>query len=109
MATDTPADGSGRTWKSLAAEWALKQGVPTVILLVILAMVAWVGKFAVTEGIPNLQRQVQQGYETIEKSHREERETTATRANTTLEKLESALNENTKATQDLVRQIDKQQ
>lgn len=97
------------TWKEAVLYWAMRQGMLAVLLLVFVGMVAWVGRYAVVDGIPSVVKQIQEGYEKLEKSHREERTEAAERTASTLNKLDDAVREQTKATQDLMRQIDKGQ
>lgn len=86
--------------------WMAKQGVIALALFALMAMVAWTGRYAVMEGIPNVVNQIQAGYEKMERSHREEREETSNQATATLEKLDSAVREQSKVTQELSRQIE---
>jgi hypothetical protein len=55
-------------------QWAAGQPFNNVLLLLILFAIAWSARFAVTVAIPIHLKQIQEGYESLQKSHREERE-----------------------------------
>jgi hypothetical protein len=56
--------------------WAAGQPFNNVLLLALLACVAWGGYYTVTVGIPSHLNQIQKGYESLTESHRDERERT---------------------------------
>jgi hypothetical protein len=67
------------TNKTLTAQvinWAAGQPFNNVLLLALLACVAWGGYYTVTVGIPSHLNQIQKGYESLTESHRDERERT---------------------------------
>lgn len=59
-----------------AVTWITGQSFNNVLLVLILCAIAWGGWYSLTTVIPAHLRQIQQGYETIDNRHREEREST---------------------------------
>ncbi len=59
--------------KAKAVEWMLGQPFNNVLLFSILAAIAWTGHYCVTVAIPAHLKIIQEGYEKIEESHRNER------------------------------------
>jgi len=55
------------------ATWLTGQSFNNVLLLLILVAIGWGGKYAGTVAIPTHLKQIQDGYETIDSRHREER------------------------------------
>jgi hypothetical protein len=47
-----------------------------VLLLAIFVAIGWIGHYSMTTAIPAHLQQIQQGYESLTESHREEREQT---------------------------------
>jgi hypothetical protein len=62
--------------KSQVIAWAAGQPFNNVLLLAILCAIGWGGYYTVTVGIPSHLNQIQQGYESLTESHRDERERT---------------------------------
>lgn len=63
---DLPSNASTR---EQFVSWSLKQGILAVLILMLIGMVAWVGHYAVTSGIPSVVKQIQDGYEQLDKRH----------------------------------------
>jgi hypothetical protein len=62
--------------KTQVIAWAAGQPFNNVLLLAILCAIGWGGYYTVTVGIPSHLQQIQQGYESLTESHRDERERT---------------------------------
>jgi ABC-type thiamine transport system substrate-binding protein len=58
------------------ASWLTGQSFNNILLMSILACIMWGGWFAMTTAIPAHLQQIQNGYESLTDSHREERERT---------------------------------
>lgn len=56
--------GNGRSEKFW--DWLYKQGVSTVLLILIFGALCWFGHYAVTTAIPQHLQQIQDGYEKIQ-------------------------------------------
>lgn len=65
------ADMDRRTWKDIAARWLFGQDVSTVLLVIILASLWYMGYYAMNTAIPAHLQSIQAGYERMEKSHAE--------------------------------------
>jgi hypothetical protein len=68
---------SGNTEKAVWSQvisWAAGQPFNNVLLLAILLSIAWSGRFLVTVAIPVHLKQIQDGYQSLQNSHKEERE-----------------------------------
>ena len=59
-----------------AVTWITGQSFNNVLLVLILCAIGWGGWYSLTTVIPSHLKQIQQGYETIDNRHREEREST---------------------------------
>lgn len=59
-----------------SSEWLLGQPFNNVLLILILFAIAWLGYYGLTTAIPAHLRAIQDGYERLENSHREERANT---------------------------------
>lgn len=71
----TPPDGdlpANASTKEQFISWSLKQGILAVLILMLIGMVSWVGHYAVTAGIPQVVKQIQDGYEQLDKRHVEQ-------------------------------------
>ena len=60
-------------WSQLIS-WGAGQPFNNVLLLLCLASFAWCANFTVTIAIPMHLKQIQEGYQSIDSSHRKERE-----------------------------------
>jgi hypothetical protein len=60
-------------WSQVVA-WGAGQPFNNVLLLLILFSIAWSGRFVVTIAIPMHLKQIQDGYQSLQNSHKEERE-----------------------------------
>jgi beta-lactamase regulating signal transducer with metallopeptidase domain len=58
------------------ASWVAGQPFNNVLLLAIFVAIGWIGHYSMTTAIPAHLQQIQQGYESLTESHREERERT---------------------------------
>lgn len=56
-------------WRTKAVEWIFSQGVSTILLLMILIGGYQVATYAFGVAVPAHLKQIQEGYERIEKSH----------------------------------------
>lgn len=70
MAEGTPTE-TPSTWKDRLAEWLFSQGVSTVLLVAILAAIAYGGHHAMTTAIPKHLEQIQRGYKEVSEDHRQ--------------------------------------
>lgn len=57
------------SWRTKAVEWIFSQGVSTILLLMILVGGYQVATYAFGVAVPAHLKQIQEGYERIEKSH----------------------------------------
>ena len=57
-------------------DWLLGQPFNNVLLILILFAIAWLGYYGLTTAIPSHLKAIQEGYERLESSHREERAST---------------------------------
>ena len=57
----------------LIVRWVAGQSFNNVLLILILVSIGWLGWFGLTKAIPEHLRQIQTGYESLEKSHAKER------------------------------------
>jgi hypothetical protein len=62
--------------KQQAVAWVAGQPFNNVLLVAILFCIGWGGYYTVTTGIPSHLQQIQQGYESLTESHRDERQRT---------------------------------
>jgi hypothetical protein len=69
-------DDSDKSIKQQAVAWVAGQPFNNVLLVAILFCIGWGGYYTVTVGIPSHLQQIQQGYESLTESHRDERERT---------------------------------
>lgn len=67
------SDESKPNLTSQVVAWAAGQPFNNVLLLAILGSIMWGGWFAMTTAIPSHLKQIQEGYESLSNSHREER------------------------------------
>jgi len=65
-----------RTLVNKGTEWLLGQPFNNVLLILILFAIAWLGYYGLTTAIPAHLKAIQEGYERLEQSHREERAST---------------------------------
>lgn len=79
------------SWKDALFYWLLRQGFVAFMFFIVIGMIGWVGRYAVTEGIPSVVNQIKQGYADMEKSHREEREKSEAKTAATLDKLGTSI------------------
>ncbi len=59
-----------------SSEWLFGQPFNNVLLILILFAIGWLGYYGLTTAIPAHLRAIQDGYERLEDSHREERSAT---------------------------------
>lgn len=57
----------------LIVRWVAGQSFNNVLLILILVSIGWLGWFTLTKAVPEHLRQIQTGYESLEKSHSKER------------------------------------
>lgn len=69
-------DEKDKTLTAQVVSWAAGQPFNNVLLLAIFFAIGWIGHFAMNTAIPAHLQQIQQGYESLTESHREERERT---------------------------------
>lgn len=58
-----------RPIKEKVMDWLSQQGVSTVLLAAILVVLGWLGYFGMTTAVPAHLRQIQEGYEKIQKDY----------------------------------------
>ena len=72
ISEDRDPQGRLSGWRGMVFEAAIRQGPSFVILLLLLSGLWHFGSYFVHEGLPTHLRQIQQGYEQIQKSHSSE-------------------------------------
>jgi len=65
--------------KELAARWLFGQPFTNVLLVALLSVTGWLGQYTITKAIPEHLSTIQQGYESLESSHVDERQLTQQR------------------------------
>lgn len=70
------ADDDKKAVTTKVIDWAAGQPFNNVLLLLILAGGGWIAYYTVTTAIPAHLQQIQQGYQHLAESHKEERERT---------------------------------
>jgi hypothetical protein len=61
---------------SRALDWVAGQPFNNVLLIAIFLSIGWIGHYSMTTAIPAHLEQIQNGYESLHESHRDERERT---------------------------------
>lgn len=67
MGPAKPLEGNSITEKLLS--WAANQGPATMLLFLLASMVAWGGYYAVTTAIPQLLKEIKDGYREVSGQH----------------------------------------
>lgn len=65
-----------KTLLNKGSEWLLGQPFNNVLLILILFAIGWLGHYGLSTAIPTHLKAIQDGYERLENSHREERAAT---------------------------------
>ena len=65
--------------KELAAKWLFGQPFTNVLLVALLSVTGWLGQYTITKAIPEHLSTIQEGYESLESSHVDERQLTQQR------------------------------
>lgn len=59
---------------SVAVQWLAGQPFSNVLLVAILGSLLWFGHYSLTVAVPSHLKQIQDGYDRIDRNHRDERE-----------------------------------
>jgi hypothetical protein len=69
MADTNGSTNGSKTLRDRVVEWLFQQGVSTVLLVAIFALLAYFGNYWLKEGLPAQTKEIQAGYERLAQQH----------------------------------------